>query len=81
MTAGAINPHALSYGYDRLRFIKPVFIGDTIHVVVTVKEKKPHKSRPSHGVVTELCEVFNQHGDVVLVCEHLLLVARRESGS
>src|SRR3977135_3246994 len=32
MTANDINPAAFSYGYDRLRFIKPVFIGDTIHV-------------------------------------------------
>ena len=29
MTAGEVNPEAFSYGYDRLRFIKPVFIGDT----------------------------------------------------
>ena len=24
MTAGAINPRAMSYGYDRLRFVRPV---------------------------------------------------------
>src|ERR1700721_2028217 len=29
MTASTINPRAMSYGYDRLRFVKPVFIGDT----------------------------------------------------
>src|SRR5436190_1632955 len=29
MTAGDVNPEAFSYGYDRLRFIRPVFIGDT----------------------------------------------------
>src|SRR6476469_9690817 len=40
MTAGEINPHAMSYGYDRLRFVKPFFIGDTIRVTVTVKEKR-----------------------------------------
>jgi acyl dehydratase len=28
-TAAAVNPLAFSYGYDRLRFIRPVFIGDT----------------------------------------------------
>ncbi|MGH8021563.1 MAG: MaoC/PaaZ C-terminal domain-containing protein [Opitutaceae bacterium] len=28
-TAGVINPAAFSYGYDRLRFVRPVFIGDT----------------------------------------------------
>lgn len=30
MTSGEVNPEAFSYGYDRLRFIKPVFIGDTL---------------------------------------------------
>src|SRR6185436_9412425 len=40
MTAGEVNPEAFSYGYDRLRFIKPVFIGDTIQVRVTIKEKR-----------------------------------------
>ena len=32
LTAGEVNPHAFTYGYDRLRFIKPVFIGDTLRV-------------------------------------------------
>jgi acyl dehydratase len=76
MTAGAINPEAFSYGYDRLRFIKPVFIGDTIHVRVTIKEKREHK-KPGHGVVSELVEVFNQRNETVLACEHLLLVRKR----
>ena len=76
MTAGAINPEAFSYGYDRLRFIKPVFIGDTIRVRVTIKEKREHK-RPGHGVVIELVEVFNQKNETVLACEHLLLVRKK----
>ena len=75
MTAGAINPEAMSYGYDRLRFLKPVFIGDTIGVRVTIKEKRDHK-KPAHGVVSELLEVMNQEKHTVLVCEHLLLVRR-----
>ena len=40
LTAGAINPQAMSYGYDRLRFVRPVFIGDTIRAKVTIKEKR-----------------------------------------
>ena len=76
MTAGAINPEAFFYGYDRLRFIKPVFIGDTIRVKVTIKEKREHK-KPGHGVVSELVEVFNQKNETVLACEHLLLVRKR----
>ncbi len=76
MTAGVINPEAFSYGYDRLRFIKPVFIGDTIRVRVTIKEKREHK-KPGFGVVSELVEVFNQHQETVLACEHLLLVRKK----
>jgi len=76
MTAGAINPEAFSYGYDRLRFIKPVFIGDTIRVRVSIKEKREHK-KPGHGVVSELVEVFNQKNETVLACEHLLLVRKK----
>lgn len=77
MTAGAINPFAFSYGYDRLRFIKPVFIGDTIHVRVTIAEKRDHK-RPDHGVVVERLEVINQRDETVLACDHLLLAKRRD---
>ncbi len=77
MTAGEINPHAMSYGYDRLRFLKPVFIGDTLTVQVRIGEPREHK-KPTHGIVTETLEVFNQRGETVLVCDHLLLVRRRE---
>src|SRR5205823_7779374 len=77
MTANEINPIAFSYGYDRLRFIKPVFIGDTIKVRVSIADKRDYAKRLDHGLVVERCEVFNQHQDLVLVCDHLLLVKRR----
>lgn len=79
LTASVINPCAMSYGYDRLRFIKPVFIGDTIRVTVTIKEKRDAVKKPGHGLVVEACEVFNQHNELVLVCEHLLLVERQNA--
>lgn len=78
MTATLINRKAMSYGYNRLRFINPVFIGDTIKVKVTIKEKEQHK-KPQMGIVTELVEVTNQDEKLVLVCEHLLLVEKRET--
>jgi acyl dehydratase len=77
MTAGAINPHAMSYGYDRLRFVQPVFLNDTIHVRVSIKEMRDDPKRPRHGIIVEALEVLNQRGKTVLVAEHLLLVERR----
>jgi acyl dehydratase len=77
LTAGAVNPEAFSYGYDRVRFLRPVFIGDTITVTVTIKEKRESPKSPAHGIVVELCEAKNQRGELVLVCEHLLMAKRR----
>ncbi|MEM1084934.1 MAG: MaoC/PaaZ C-terminal domain-containing protein [Verrucomicrobiota bacterium] len=77
MTAEDINPVAMSTGYDRLRFVKPVHIGDTITTKARITEKRDHK-RPEYGVVVERLEVINQNSDVVLVCDHLYLVERKE---
>jgi len=79
MTAAEINPAAFSYGYDRVRFIRPVFIGDTIHVRATIKEKRDYAKRPDHGYIVELVQVFNQRDETVLACEHLYLVQRKPS--
>jgi acyl dehydratase len=81
MTAGNVNPEAFSYGYDRLRFIKPVFIGDTIQVIVTIQEKKDSPKSQEHGIVVELVQVTNQRQETVLACEHVLMVKRREKKS
>lgn len=53
------------YGVDRLRFVRPVFIGDTIHVREKVVAKSDRDA--SSGVVDTLSEVTNQNGTVVLL--------------
>ena len=78
MTAGDINPQSMSYGYDRIRFIKPVFIGDTITVLAEITEKSDHKRLvETHGYVHELVTVANQRGETVLVLTHLYLTNKR----
>jgi acyl dehydratase len=77
LTATLINPVAFTYGYDRLRFPKPVFIGDTIHSRVTIDRKEEDPKRKTHGRVVEKVEVLNQRLECVLACEHVLLVEKR----
>ena len=78
MTAGDINPQAMSYGYDRIRFIRPVFIGDTITVTAEITEKSEHLKQPDRfGYVHELVTVQNQRGETPLVLTHLYLVNKR----
>ncbi len=81
MTAVDINPQAMSYGYDKIRFIKPVFINDTITVTAEITEISEHRKRPGQlGYVHELVSVTNQHGDVVMVLTHLYLTNKRPAG-
>ena len=62
------------YGVDKLRFTRPVFIGDTIHVVKKVVGKDQKGDR---GVVTFETNVFNQFNEPVIVYyDKLLLKAR-----
>ena len=68
---------AFSYGYDRLRFVRPVFIGDTIRTRATIAAKEDDPKRPGAGRVIERCEVINQRDEVVLVADHIYVVERR----
>ena len=66
------------YGVDKLRFTRPVLIGDTVRVVKQVKELTGKGAR---GAVTFDTKVLNQNGDTVLVYHDKLLLKRRENGS
>lgn len=69
------NVNTFSYGYDKLRFIKPVFIGDTIYTVRTHLSKKPKYDEM--GLITVSYEIYKQTGELVLYCEHLQTVKYR----
>lgn len=64
------NIHTFSYGYDRLRFIKPVFVGDTIYTIRTLLKKEPKYD--DMGLFVVSYEVFRaDNEEIVLYCEHL----------
>lgn len=77
MTAGEINNKAMTYGYEKLRFPNPVFIGDTIRVNVTISDMKDHPRKENYGFVSEKIEVLNQRDECVMATEHVLLVEKK----
>lgn len=80
MLAGEVNDHAMSYGYDRVRFIRPVHIGDTITSSSEIVALHDHVRQPEvFGLAEEKVEVLNQRGEVVIAFVHLYLVNRRPS--
>lgn len=78
MTATDVNPEAMTYGYDRIRFVHPVFIDDTISVRAEITARSDHRRHPGRfGLVEEDLRVTNQDGEVVLALVHLYLVNKR----
>ena len=77
LTATIINPVAFSCGYDRLRFFRPVFIGDTSRSRVKVTATEPMVNRPGHGRATERLTVTKPTGETALVADHIYMVERR----
>lgn len=66
-------------GWDAVRFIKPVFVGDTLRVESTVEEKRTSRSRPGAGIVVFAHRCFNQRGEEVAVCKRTALMKRKEA--
>ncbi len=78
LTSGSVNPRAMSYGYDRIRFVRPVFIDDTLTVKAEITTMLDHERSPTrYGRVEELVTAVNQHGEVVLSLVHIYLVEKR----
>jgi 3-hydroxybutyryl-CoA dehydratase len=57
----------VSYGYDRIRFIKPVYLGDTVTVEYRITEKDPAQQKVFAQITCR-----NQGEEVVAVATHIL---------
>ena len=78
--SGLVPPRApytiAFYGMDRVRFINPTRMGDTIHVEAEVIEKEERNEQS--GIVTYRQTVKNQRGDDVAVGSMKVLMARQK---
>jgi 3-hydroxybutyryl-CoA dehydratase len=67
-------------GMDKVRFVAPVFIGDTIRVESEVIEARPSKSMPGAGILKSKNTVKNQRDEDVATWETTLMVSMRPKG-
>lgn len=77
----APGPVLANYGLENLRFVKPVYPGDTIQVTLTCKQKTakdPVEGQPPQGVVAWDVEVTNQEQEQVALYTILTLVKRQD---
>jgi acyl dehydratase len=85
MTMGVIARHVVedkqaglgSPGIDELRWKRPVFPGDTLHVRGQILDKTPSRSRPEMGSFRTETTVTNQDDQVVMTFTSIVLIRRR----
>ena len=64
-------------GMTDVKFPKPVFHGDTIHVTTEVLTSRETKSRPDAGIVEFRHKAFNQRGELVAECRRQAMMRKR----
>ena len=67
-------------GIDEIKWLRPVFPGDTLHGRRTVLETKASRSRPEMGLVRFRCELLNQRDEPVLEQTNWIMFGRKGSG-
>jgi acyl dehydratase len=85
MTMGVIARHVVEHdqaglgspGVDDLRWLKPVYPGDTLHVRSTIVEKRPSQSKPEIGSFRSETIVTNQDDVPVMRFVSIVLIRRR----
>jgi len=68
-----------SPGIDELRWLTPVYPGDTLRCESTILEKRRSKSRPEMGLFRQETTVFNQHDEPVMRFTSMAMVATRDA--
>jgi acyl dehydratase len=67
-----------SPGLEKIQWLKPVYPGDTLTLRQTTTESRPLSSRPDVGLTRTLWEMFNQHGQQVLMMDGYGMFRRRQ---
>ena len=66
-----------SPGVDELRWLKPVYPGDTLRCETEIVEATPSRSKPDIGSFRSRVTTFNQHDEPVLRFTSIVLIRRR----
>ena len=77
VTETTLRTTIANLGMSDIRFPKPVFAGDTIHVETTVLGKRESKSRNNAGIVDFEHRGINQRGEVVCICQRAAFMLKK----
>lgn len=65
-------------GWDDIRLVVPVFVGDTVYAETEYLDKRPSESRPHQGIVSCATRGVKADGTLFLTCRRTFLLPTRE---
>jgi acyl dehydratase len=81
MSVSDVSQKAIAnLGWDKIKLIAPVFVGDTLYAESEVLEVRESKSRPTQGIVTVKTTGKNSNGVVFMTYERSVLIPKRGHG-
>ena len=80
LTVADLSQHAIAnLGWDNIRLLHPVFVGDTLYAESRILELRGSKSRPHAGIVRARSRGLNEHGDVCISWIRSVMVLKRDA--
>lgn len=56
----------LGLGLETLKWPRPVYPGDTLTLIITILDKRPSRSKPTHGIIQYRMDTYNQQREKVM---------------
>jgi acyl dehydratase len=73
-----VSQNAINLGFEEVKFLNPVFAGDTLYAQSEVLEKRESRSRPEMGIVKVRTVGYNQNGVPVVEFKRTVMVWKRD---
>lgn len=73
-----LPPGSLELGVSGLKWLKPVYPGDSLYLTIEVRALRQSASRPSYGIITYGLEACNQDDEPVMVMETSMMLPIRD---
>jgi len=77
ITKNELHTLIANLGYEEVKHLAPVFIGDTIYAKTKILDKVPSKSKHDRGIVYVETIAFNQRGEDVLSFRRKVLIKKQ----
>ena len=77
LTTRYTSDRGIMLGINNVKFLSPVFPGDTIYVDMEITDKRESRSRPGYGIVSIHHIVRKQDGSIVMEFDRVIMVPKK----